>query len=192
MTWKDGAEIILCTTPREWEEWLEKNHQDTAAVWIKFYKKATGKKSISYAEALDGALCFGWIDGVVNKFDEESYLQRFTPRTKKSNWSKINTKHIERLIKLGKMQPAGMREVEAAKKDGRWDSAYESPATITIPEDFLKEIAKNKKAKEFFASLNRTNFYAIAYRLQIAKKPETLERRKKQILEMLEKGEKFH
>lgn len=192
MTWKDGASIVEFATPHEFEEWLEKHHQTVTAVWVKFYKKASGKILITYGEALDEALCFGWIDGVVNKFDDESYLQRFTPRRKGSNWSKRNTEHIERLIKLGKIRPAGLAEVEAAKKDGRWEKAYDTSASITIPEDFLRELEKNTKAKTFFDSLNRVNFYAIAYRLQTAKKPATYERTKKQILEILERGEKFH
>src|SRR6185369_15445177 len=112
-------------------------------------KKASGKKTITYDEALDGALCFGWIDGVVNAYDEAAYLQRFTPRTKRSNWSKRNTQHIARLTKLGKMRPAGLAQVEAAKADGRWERAYESPATMTIPEDFIKDLTKYKKAHAF-------------------------------------------
>lgn len=192
MTEKDGAPIYLFETPQEWEEWLEKHHADTTAVWLRFYNKASGKKVFTYAQALDVALCFGWIDGLVNKYDSDSHLQRFTPRRKQSNWSKRNTEHIERLTKLGKMRPAGIAEVEAANQDGRWDRAYDSPANITLPEDFLKELSKNKKAKKFFDTLSKTNLYAIAYRLQTAKKPETRERRKKIMLEMLEKGEKFH
>lgn len=192
MIGKDGAPIILFETPKEWEQWLLKHHTDISAVWLRFYKKASGKKSINYDEALDEALCFGWIDGLVNAYDTESYLQRFTPRRPKGNWSKRNTEHIARLIKLGKMRPAGIQEVENAKKDGRWEAAYASPANITIPEDFLKALEKNKKAKTYFDSLSRTNFYAIAYRLATAKKPETYERRKQSILNMLEKGETFH
>lgn len=192
MNWKDGAEIVAFETPHAWELWLEAHHKDTQAVWVRFYKKASGKRTITYDEALDEALCFGWIDGLVNKYDEESYLQRFTPRKKKSNWSKRNTEHVERLIKLKKMRASGLAEVEAAKKDGRWERAYESPAHITLPEDFKKELQKNKKAQAFFDTLNKTHVYAIAYRLITAKKPETNERRKRQIIDMLERGEKFH
>jgi uncharacterized protein YdeI (YjbR/CyaY-like superfamily) len=192
MIGRDGAPILFFETPKAWEQWLKKHHSDTTAVWLRFYKKASGIASLTYDQALDEALCYGWIDGVVNAYDEQSYLQRFTPRRPKGNWSKRNTEHIARLIKLGKMRAAGLAAVEAAKKDGRWQAAYASPSNIKIPEDFLKEIAKNKKAKAFFDTVNRTNFYAIAYRLATAKKPETVEKRKKVILEMLEKGEKFH
>lgn len=192
MKGKDGAPILLFTTPSEWEQWLAKHHTDTKAVWLQFYKKASGKVSINYDQALDEALCYGWIDGLVNSYDEESYIQRFTPRRPKGNWSKRNTEHIARLVKLGKMKAGGLAQVEAAKKDGRWEAAYASPANIKIPEDFLKELDRNKKAKAFFATLNRSNFYYIAYHLATAKKPETLERRKKKILKMLEKGEKFY
>ncbi len=192
MTGKDGAPILFFETADEWEKWLEKHHTYTKAVWLQFYKKASGKKSLNYDQALDEALCYGWIDGVVNAYDADSYLQRFTPRRPKSNWSKRNTEHIIRLTKLGKMKPAGTLQVSLAKKDGRWQAAYASPANIQIPKDFLEEIAKNKKAKAFFDSLNRTNFYAIAYRLATAKKPETLKRRKKLIVSMLEKEKTFH
>lgn len=192
ITGKDGSEILFFETPHEWREWLEKNHKNTSAVWLQFYKKASGKVSINYDQALDEALCYGWIDGVVNTFDELSYLQRFTPRRPKGNWSKRNTEHVARLIKEGKMRPSGMREVENAKNDGRWQAAYAPPSTAVIPEDFLREIAKNKKAKSFFDTLTKTNLYAIAYRFATAKKHETLKRRRKTILEMLEKGETFH
>lgn len=192
MTGKDGAPIVFFETPKQWREWLEKYHRDMPAVWVRFYKKASGVPSLHYDQALDEALCFGWIDGLVNKYDEQSYLQRFTPRRPKGNWSKRNTEHIARLMKLGKMKPAGVAQVDAAKKDGRWEAAYASPKDAIIPDSFLQEIAKNKKAKACFATLSKTNVYSIAYRLQTAKKPETLERRKQQILGMLENEEKFH
>jgi len=175
----------------EFAEWMEKNYE-TPGVWIKFFKKNSGIKSITYDEALDVALCYGWIDSQSRSLDEKSYLQKFTPRRSKSIWSKINTGHIERLIKEGKMRPAGLKAVEDAKKDGRWINAYDSPANISLPEEFIKLLTENKKAKAFFDTLNKTNTYAIAWRIQTAKKPETKIRRMEKILEMLENGEKFH
>ncbi len=172
--------------------WLNKNHARSDGIWLRFFKKASGRKTVTYAEALDQALCHGWIDGQVKRFDELSWLQKFTPRRARSSWSKLNTQHVERLIKSGHMTPAGMRAVEAAKADGRWQAAYASPRNATPPEDFLKALAKNKKAKAFFETLNRANIYAIVYRLQTAKKPETREKRMKLILSMMRAGKKFH
>lgn len=176
----------------DFRDWLEKNHADTNGIWLRIFKKDAGKTSVTYAEALDQALCFGWIDGQKQPDDESSWLQKFTPRRAKSGWSKLNTQHAERLIKSGQMTPAGLKAVEAAKADGRWHTAYDSPRNAAPPEDFLKLLGKDKKAKAFFATLNKSNVYAIVYRLQTAKKPETRERRMKMILEMLARGEKFH
>jgi uncharacterized protein YdeI (YjbR/CyaY-like superfamily) len=175
-----------------WRTWLEKNHSKLDGIWLQFFKKDSGQKTITHAEALDEALCFGWIDGQAKSFDEKSWLQKFTPRRAKIICSKKNTQHVQRLIESGKMHPAGLREVEAAKADGRWHQAYDSPKDMNIPEDFLKELSRNKKAKKFFESLNRTNLYSIHWRLQTAKKPETRQKRMQAILEMLERGEKFH
>jgi uncharacterized protein YdeI (YjbR/CyaY-like superfamily) len=184
--------IVPFSSGKEWEAWLEKNHKTASGVWMQFYKKASGIPTISWAEAVPIALCYGWIDSQAKKYDDQSYLQKFTPRGPKSIWSKINTEHVERLIKQGKMKPAGLMTVEAAKADGRWQQAYDSPKNMTVPDTFLKLLDENKKAKEFFATLNKANTYAIAWRLQTAKKPETRERRMKQLLEMLERGEKLH
>jgi uncharacterized protein YdeI (YjbR/CyaY-like superfamily) len=186
------APIISFASPAEWHAWLAENHATSNGVWLKFFKKVSGRKSISYAEALDEALCHGWIDGQVKSYDAVSWLHKFTPRRPKSLWSKINTGHVARLHKLKKMKPAGLATVEAAKRDGRWQAAYDSPGNATIPKDFLDLLGKNKKAKAFFETLNKTNLYSIAWRLQTAKKPETRERRMKAILAMLAKGEKFH
>jgi uncharacterized protein YdeI (YjbR/CyaY-like superfamily) len=184
--------IIPFATAEKWEAWLEENHATAPGVWMQFYKKNSGVPSINWTEAVQGALCYGWIDSQAKKYDDKSYLQKFTPRGPRSIWSKINTEHVARLIELGKMKPAGLAAVESAKADGRWQKAYDSPANMKVPEDFLKELSKNKKAKAFFETLNKTNTYAIAWRLQTAKKPETRERRMKLLLEMLEKGEKLH
>jgi uncharacterized protein YdeI (YjbR/CyaY-like superfamily) len=179
-------------TPAQWRAWLEKNHAKSEGVWLQFFKKDSGHKSITHAGALDEALCYGWIDGQANSFDEKSWLQKFTPRRAKSIWSKKNTENVQRLIQSGKMHKAGMAEIEAAKADGRWNKAYDSPKNMKMPEDFLKELSKNKKARTFFESLNRSNLYSIHWRLQTAKKPETRQKRMQMILEMLGRGEKFH
>jgi len=172
--------------------WLAKNHARSDGIWLRFFKKSAATKSLARAEALDQALCFGWIDGQAKPFDQQSWLQKFTPRRPKSGWSKLNTQHVQRLLKSGEMTPAGMKAVEAAKADGRWAAAYDSPRNADPPIDFLKQLAKNKKAKAFFQTLNRANVYAIVYRLQTAKKPETRQKRMQAILAMLERGEKFH
>ncbi len=179
-------------TPEKWETWVKAHQTEQAGLWVKLSKKGSGKKSITYAEALDVALCYGWIDGQKKGFDDQAWLQKFTPRRAKSGWSKINVGHVARLIQEGRMQPAGLAAVEAAKKDGRWDRAYGGQKTSTIPEDFLKRLAKDKKAHAFFRTLNKANLYAIAYRLQTAAKPETRAKRMEVILEKLGRGEAFH
>jgi uncharacterized protein YdeI (YjbR/CyaY-like superfamily) len=176
----------------EFRGWLEKNHAGSDGIWLRIFKKDSGKQSITYSEALEQSLCFGWIDGQKKPFDERSWIQKFTPRRPKSGWSKINTQHVERLVKMGQMTRAGLAAVEAAKADGRWQAAYDSPRNAGPPDDFLQALGKDKKAKAFFETLNKANVYAIVYRLQTAKKPETRERRSKMILEMLARGEKFH
>jgi uncharacterized protein YdeI (YjbR/CyaY-like superfamily) len=185
-------EIISFAKPGDFRVWLKKNHRRSGGIWVRIYKKDTGVETISYPQALDIALCFGWIDGQKKPFDEQSWLQKFTPRRPKSGWSKKNTEHAERLIRSREMTAAGLKEIEAAKADGRWKAAYDSFSECKIPEDFLKELAQNKKAKAFFDTLNKTNLYSIAYRLQTAKKTETREKRKQMIIGMLAKGEKFH
>lgn len=184
--------IISFKSAKDWGSWLAENHATSNGIWLRIFKKDSGKETVTYAQALDEALCCGWIDGQTQKYDEESWLQKFTPRRARSVWSKRNTEHITRLMDEGKMKPAGLKEVESAKRDGRWQKAYESPSKMTVPEDFIKELSKNKKAKAFFETLNKVNTYAITWRLQTAKKPETREKRMKTILEMLAKGEKFH
>jgi uncharacterized protein YdeI (YjbR/CyaY-like superfamily) len=183
--------LNFASTP-ELRAWLAKNHRRSDGILLRVYKKNSGMDSVSYANALDQALCYGWIDGQKLPGDEQSWLQTFTPRRPKSGWSKKNTERAERLIKSGEMTAAGLKEIDAAKADGRWQAAYDSFGSATIPEDFLKQLAGNKKAKAFFATLNKTNLYSIAYRLQTAKKPETREKRMLTIIEKLERGEKFH
>ena len=159
---------------------------------MRFFKKDSGIKGLTYAEALDEALCYGWIDGQARGLDETSYLQRFTPRRKRSPWSKINREHVARLIKARRMQPAGLAEVERAKKDGRWNAAYDSFGTAAPPPDFQAALAKNKKARAFFATLSRQNVYAIYFRLHHAKQAETRARRVAQFVEMLAEGRTIH
>jgi uncharacterized protein YdeI (YjbR/CyaY-like superfamily) len=179
-------------SPRDWNNWLSKNHSDFDGIWMRLYKKDSGVKSVTHDEALEEALCYGWIDGQLKKHDKKSWLQKFTPRRARSIWSKRNIKHAEELMKAGKMMLPGLKEIEEAKKDGRWENAYDSPAKMTVPDDFLEKLKKNKSAMKFFESLNKPNKYAIAWRLQTAKKPETRDKRMNKILEMLSDGEKFH
>ena len=171
---------------------MAKEHTRSPGLLLRIYKKDSGVPSVTYAEALDQALCFGWIDGQKLPFDANSWVQKFTPRRAKSGWSKINAGHVDRLIQEGQMTPAGLNEVEAAKTDGRWTAAYDSSANATVPPEFVKELARNAKAKNFYATLNKANLYSIAYRLQTAKRPETKIKRMKLIIDMLARGEKFH
>ena len=183
--------IISFPTAEEWRAWLAKNHKLSNGVQLRMFKKGSGQQSIAYDKALDEALCFGWIDGQKKTYDEQSWIQKFTPRRPKSTWSKRNREHIERLTNERRMKPAGLKAVEAAKNDGRWDSAYDPPSAATIPADFLQALSKNKKAKAFFETLNKANLYSIAWRLQTAKTPETREKRMKVILAMMAEGKKF-
>lgn len=188
MTKEKNIPVLEFKTAEAFETWLIKNHGNASGIWIKLLKKNSGIKTISYAEALDIALCYGWIDGQKQSFDDKAWLQKFTPRREKSIWSKVNIEHVERLINTGRMKPAGLRAVEKAKADGNWENAYDSPSKMTIPEDFLKELSKNKKAEVFFKTLNKTNLFSIGFRLQTAKKQETREKRMKDIIEKLAKG----
>lgn len=185
-------EILRFLSSSDFRKWLAANHHQSDGISLRIFKKDSAEPSVTYAEALDEALCFGWIDAQRQRYDDSSWLQRFTHRRPKSSWSKINTQHAERLIQAGRMKAAGQAEIDAAKKDGRWTAAYDSPSHATFPEDFLAALRRNKKAKAFFQSLNKANRYAIAYRLQTAKKPETKQRRMKMILAMLARGEAFH
>ncbi len=184
--------ILAFPTSETWSQWLAKNHSLSSGIWLRFFKKASGVASISYDEALDEALCYGWIDGQLKKYDETSWLHKFTPRRPRSMWSSRNKEHAERLIAAGRMQVAGLNEINTAKADGRWDTAYDSPSSMTIPDDFLAELANNNAAQAFFETLDKANKYAIAWRLQTAKKPETRQRRLEKIIDMLAKGERLH
>lgn len=177
---------------KAWCIWLGKNHDVSDGIWLRIFKKATGKETVTYAEALDEALCYGWIDGQKKTYDAESFLQKFTPRRSRSMWSKRNREHVDRLIKAKRMTTAGQAEIDAAKKDGRWEQAYDAPSTMVIPEDFIKMLKKDKKAYEFFITLNKANTYALAWRLQTAKKPETRLKRMELFLTMMKEGRKLH
>ena len=189
---KSELQIISFVSQNRFESWLEENNSLNEGIWVRFYKKDSLIISLNYGEALDVALCYGWIDGQVKKYDDLSYIQKFTPRRSKSMWSKRNKDHVSRLENENRMKPSGIREVEKAKNDGRWDKAYDSPGKMIVPDDFILELSKNKKALEFFESLNKTNKYTIGWRLQTAKNAEARGKRMKEILSMMEKGEKFH
>ena len=191
MTSKEEPPIKPFADQQKWRRWLEKNHARSAGVFLRIFKKDSGKKTVTHAEALDEALCFGWIDGVRKSFGEESFLQKFTPRQKRSIWSKRNQEHVARLIEEGRMTTAGLAEIERAKHDGRWERAYDSPKNMKVPADFLKELKKDKQAYEFFKTLTKTNHFAIAFRLHNAKRAETRERRMRDFLGRLSRGEKI-
>jgi uncharacterized protein YdeI (YjbR/CyaY-like superfamily) len=177
---------------REFEQWIATHYADQSGIWVKFAKKASGIPSLSYSGALDVALCWGWIDGQAKSIDDTYYLQRFTPRRAKSMWSKRNIGKVAELTKAGRMQPSGQAEIDRAKADGRWDAAYDSPSNAAVTPEFQAALDAHPKAKEFFATLNKTNTYAVLWRIQTAARPETRARRIAQIIEMLERGEKFH
>jgi uncharacterized protein YdeI (YjbR/CyaY-like superfamily) len=189
---KGQQPTLLFARQRDWADWLRENHAKSSGVWLRLAKINSGMQSVSYAEALEIALCYGWIDGQKRSYDESSWLQKFTPRGAKSIWSKINKGKAKDLIKNGRMKPAGLQAVERAKQDGRWDAAYDSQSGAPVPEDFQSQLNKNVKAKAFFATLNSANRYAILFRIQTAKKAETRARRIEQFIEMLERKEKLH
>lgn len=184
-------ETIAFKDQKTFREWLAKNGTEKNGLWLRMYKKASKIESVTYAQALDEALCFGWIDGQSKSLDDVSFIQKFTPRRQKSMWSKRNIEHIARLSELGLMDKTGFAEVERAKEDGRWDAAYDAPSQMTIPEDFITELKKHPKAEAFFATLNKTNRYIIAFKLQTAKKEETRLRRMQKIIEQLDNSQKL-
>lgn len=174
-----------------WEKWLEAN-AGAPGLWLKIAKKDSGIASVSYAEALDVALCHGWIDGLKRAFDAQFFLQRFTPRKARSLWSKINVGKAEALLAAGRMRAGGLREIDAAKADGRWGAAYHGASRMEVPEELAQALAKNRKAKAFFDTLDKTNRYAFCWRVQTAVKPETKRARVKKFVAMLARGEKIH
>jgi uncharacterized protein YdeI (YjbR/CyaY-like superfamily) len=192
LTAPDELEIVLFDGPDELEAWLEENATESAGLWLKIAKKGAPEPSVTYDEAVELALCFGWIDSQKRGFDETHFLQRFTPRRPRGRWSKINREKAEALHQAGSLRPAGAAAVEAAKGDGRWEAAYEGSRTAKVPDDLQAELDANPKAATFFADLDSANRYAIIWRLGEAKKPETRARRLAKFVAMLENGEKLH
>lgn len=188
----DEVPIIAFETQRAWAVWLDEHHAETAGLWLKIAKKESGIPSVTYAEALESALCYGWIDGQKRAFDGQYWLQRFTPRRPKSIWSRVNRDKATALIAEGRMQAAGLQQVELAKGDGRWEAAYHSQRTMEIPDDFARALDNAPKAREFFGMLDSANRYAILWRIQTAKKSETRAARIETFIAMLAKGEKIH
>jgi uncharacterized protein YdeI (YjbR/CyaY-like superfamily) len=188
----DSEERIAFADAAAFDRWLAANHASSPGLWLRIAKKGSGKKSVSYQEALEVALAWGWIDALKCPLDHAEWLQRFAPRGPRSPWSKINREKAEALIEARRMKPSGLAEVERAKKDGRWAKAYESQSKAELPADFAEALAKNKKAAAFYATLNSANRYAIVYRLHSAKKPETRKKRFDAFLAMLARGEKLH
>jgi uncharacterized protein YdeI (YjbR/CyaY-like superfamily) len=180
--------VLFFSSPADLEAWFEENGEASDGIWLKFAKKASGIRSVVYAEAVELALCHGWIDGQVKRLDEDHYLQKFTPRRPRSNWSKINREKAERLIAEGRMSPAGLREVERAKEDGRWDDAFDPPTTATVPDDFQSALDAEPAALEFFESLAATKRYSFLYRIREAKRPETRAKRIAEYVELLREG----
>lgn len=188
----DDDPILPFASKAKFAAWLKKEHARSDGLWLKIAKKNSGIPTVSYLEAVDVALCYGWIDGLKRGFDDSYFLQRFTPRRKASTWSQINVEKAEALIADGLMQPAGLAEVERAKADGRWESAYAGQRTATVPDDLQAALDANPKAKEFFATINGANRFAIIYRVGDAKRPETRAKRIKEYVAMLERGETIH
>jgi uncharacterized protein YdeI (YjbR/CyaY-like superfamily) len=187
---RQSSSSVYFQSREAWEAWLDEHHATAPEAWVKIAKKASGIPSVTYDEAVEVALCYGWIDGQMRSLDQDFYVQRFTPRSRRSRWSKLNRDKVLRLIETGAMKPAGLREVELAKADGRWDAAYDSPTTAAVPDDLRDALARNRRAKDAFASLDGRNRYAVLHRIQEAKKPETRQRRIEQVVAMLAEGRK--
>jgi uncharacterized protein YdeI (YjbR/CyaY-like superfamily) len=188
----DDLEILPFESAAAWEAWLGEHHETSPGVWLKIAKKASGVASVSYDEALDAALCHGWIDAKKKSFDDTFFLQRFTARRPRSVWSRRNREKATKLIEDGRMRPAGLAQVELAKADGRWDAAYEGSGSATVPDDLRDALDRNPAAAEFFAGLDRTNRYAVLWRIQTANRPETRARRIERLVQMLAEGRKIH
>ncbi len=188
----DGLPVLAFSSAEEWRAWLEGNHSSAAGVWVSIAKKGTGIESVRYPEVLEHAICFGWIDGRRERLDDERFLQRFTPRRTRSPWSRINREKAEQLAEQGLMAPAGLEQVRRAREDGRWERAYAPQRTATVPEDLQRELDARPAAAEAFAALSAQNRYAILYRLDQARRPETRVSRLAEYVRMLEAGETLH
>jgi uncharacterized protein YdeI (YjbR/CyaY-like superfamily) len=189
---KPDYKIIPFKDAATWRRWLDENHDTVDGVWLRLYKKGSNVPTVTYAEALDAALCYGWIDGQKKGYDETSFLQKFTPRRARSMWSKRNIEHVARLTEQKLMMPAGLAQVEQAQQDGRWAAAYDASSDMVIPDEFMAELKQHPIAEKFFATLNKANTYAIAWRLQTAKTPETRQRRQDKIIALLNAKQKLH
>ncbi|MBV9258298.1 MAG: YdeI/OmpD-associated family protein [Ktedonobacteraceae bacterium] len=187
-----GREVLHFDDACTWETWLATHHQKQEGIWLKIAKKSSSIPSVSYMEALDVALCYGWIDGQGKPYDEAYYLRKFTPRRSKSMWSGVNVKKVEVLVEAGRMREPGLKEIEAAKADGRWNLAYESQKNATVPPDFTAALEQNERAKSFFESLNKTNRYAFIWRITTAKKSELRRSRIQKCVAMLQEAKKLH
>lgn len=184
----DPQKIMAFATPEALRDWLKVNHATESELWVKIFKKGTGVQSVTWNDVVIESLCWGWIDGVKKSLDDQAYLQRITPRAARSSWSKRNTEHVERLTKEGRMEEPGLLHVRVAKADGRWDNAY-VVSEMTVPEDFLAALENQPKAKQFYATLNKSNRYVIAHGLTSAKKPETRQKRFTKYMTMLAQQE---
>ena len=189
---KDDLAIVAFPSRAAWEAWLDEHHASAPGLWLKLAKRRSGIESVSYPEAVKVALGYGWIDGQKGSFDDDWWLQRFTPRRSRSKWSKLNRATATALVERGEMKPAGLREVERAKADGRWEAAYDAQSKATVPEDLRRELDRNDRARELFSTLDSANRYAILHRIQDAKKPETRARRIQKYVAMLDEGKKIY
>jgi uncharacterized protein YdeI (YjbR/CyaY-like superfamily) len=180
--------IVDAKDQRAWQRWLSANHERVDGVWLKLAKKGSPTPSVSYDEAVEEALCFGWIDGQIRRYDEHFYLQRFTPRRKGSKWSQLNREKATRLIEEGRMQPSGLAQIDAAMMDGRWDAAYPAQSAATVPEDFQRALDEHPEAKAFFETLTGSTRYAFLYRLHQVTEPQARERRIEGYVERLAAG----
>lgn len=189
---KDELPILQLPDDAAWERWLEANHSESAGVWLKTARKKAPVTTVTHADALTTAICFGWIDGQRHPYDDTFFLQRFTPRRARSKWSQVNVDKAEQLIAERRMRPAGIAQIEAAKQDGRWDAAYAPQSRATVPEDFQRELDRNPQAKAFFETLKGVNRYAFLYRVQDAKRPETRAQRIEKFVAMLSEHRTFH
>lgn len=188
----DSDPMLGFESQKTWERWLEENHGTSPGIWMRLAKKASDTPSVTYTEAVESALCYGWIDGQKRPHSDTAWLQRFTPRRSKSMWSQINRDKALGLIEAKRMKVAGIAEVERARQDGRWEAAYGSPSALTTDAEFQKALNKSPVAKKFFKTISAANRYAILWRIQTAKRAETRERRIREYVEMLEKGETLH
>jgi uncharacterized protein YdeI (YjbR/CyaY-like superfamily) len=188
----DGSPVRLFKSKQDWAAWLEKNHRKSAGLWLRLAKKDSGLRSVSYKEALEVALCYGWIDGQKRPESEQAWLQRFVSRSDRSIWSKINREKALALIAAGEMRAAGLEAIQNAKRNGRWEAAYDSPSGAAVPADFQAALDASQQAAAFFKTLDRANRYAVLWRIQTVKKAETRARKIQQFIEMLERGDKIH